>query len=142
MENVTKEIIPPVSDEEASSINVIMGLLSAPDPAAAFHYQQANTGTDQSGEKKLWFALFKTSIEDYQLWLNSDRSVAKIKRNFEEIFNWIFNPDPVEENWPGSFENVCANLKLHPDYVRKMLITWTKRNYGKSNNKHRQYRRI
>jgi hypothetical protein len=74
----------------------------------------------QTPEMRLVAALLKDGIDSYIKSLS-----AKPRRGRKSLANeaeeWIFSKD---EEWPFSFENVCAILRVEPDYIRRVLLSY------------------
>ena len=70
-------------------------------------------------EKRLMMAILEDAISCFQKYL-----LAKDKKGkelFREAEEWIMEEDP---DWLFSFDNVCENLELDPDYLRRGLLHW------------------
>jgi hypothetical protein len=67
-----------------------------------------------TGEEKLMLAVLEKAIEYFQKYvLANDKGGRKL---FQEAEEWILNKN---SDWLYSFENLCAVLGLHPDYMRR-----------------------
>ncbi len=81
----------------------------------------------QTPEMRLVAALLKDGIDSYIKSLS-----AKPRRGRKSLANeaeeWIFSKD---EEWPFSFENVCAILRVEPDYIRRVLLSY-KQEYNRA----------
>jgi hypothetical protein len=89
------------------------------------HVYQSNFA--ETPEMKLVAAILKDGIDCYIKHLSSkQRRWNKLSTEAEE---WFMSED---ENWLFSFENVCAILKLEPDYIRRALLHY-KQEYAKFN---------
>lgn len=123
----------PVTNQDI--ITMLFRIFGTSDPTDKKRFEDEQTShVLESGEKKLWFAVLKGAFLDYQTWIAEkalDNSTIPPTNSFQEIFDWFFNPSPTEEYWSGSFIHVCQVFDLEPDYVRKMLIQWTKNHYQK-----------
>ncbi|GIW44532.1 MAG: hypothetical protein KatS3mg077_1814 [Candidatus Binatia bacterium] len=70
-------------------------------------------------ERCLVVALLQDAVECFQKHLFArDRKKRQLFRDAEE---WISSTD---RTWPFSFENVCEQLELDPEYIRKGLFAW------------------
>lgn len=70
-------------------------------------------------ERCLVVALLQDAVECFQKHLFArDRKKRQLFRDAEE---WISSTD---RTWPFSFENVCEQLELNPEYIRKGLFAW------------------
>ena len=58
-------------------------------------------------------AVLEEALVTFQRGLNSPR--AEHRRHFHEVDRWIRSDDT---DWPFAFENICACLRIDPDYVR------------------------
>lgn len=125
----------PITNHDV--VAMLFRIFGALDPTDKSRYEEEQISHMLvSGEKKLWYAILKGAFLDYQTWINkepSDYHTVTTSSDFQEIFDWFFNPSPEEADWPGSFIQVCQVFDLEPDYVRKMLIKWTKNHCLKGN---------
>jgi hypothetical protein len=69
-----------------------------------------------SPRNRLMLAVLEEALVTFQRGLNSPK--AEQRRQFHEVDRWVTSADT---DWPFSFENVCACLKIDPDYIRKGL---------------------
>jgi hypothetical protein len=70
----------------------------------------------QTPEKRLLAALLMDALLQFEKVQRSrDRRDAQA---LHELRAWFYAAD---ENWPFSFENVCAHLNLEPDAIRARL---------------------
>jgi hypothetical protein len=74
----------------------------------------------QTPEVRLVAALLKDGIDSYIKSLSA-RPRRGRKSLANEAEEWIFSKD---EEWPFSFENVCAILKIESDYIRRILLRY------------------
>ncbi len=74
----------------------------------------------QTPEMRLVAALLKDGIDSYLKYLSASKPRRR-KKLTNEAEEWILSKD---EQWPFSFENVCAILKLEPDYIRRALVRY------------------
>jgi hypothetical protein len=73
----------------------------------------------REGEEKLMFAVLADAIEDFQKYVFSkDQRGQKL---FQEAEEWFLEKD---DDQLFSFEYICATLQLHPDYIRRGLLSW------------------
>ncbi|MCX8071986.1 MAG: hypothetical protein N3C12_05990 [Candidatus Binatia bacterium] len=70
-------------------------------------------------ERRLVVALLQDAVECFQKHLFAHE--RKKRQLFLEAEEWISSTD---RTWPFSFENVCEQLQLDPEYVRKGLFAW------------------
>lgn len=69
-----------------------------------------------SPRNRLMLAVLEEALVTFQRGLNSAR--AEQRRLFHEVERWVASDDT---DWPFSFENICASLRIDADYVRKGL---------------------
>ena len=73
----------------------------------------------REGEEKLMLAVLADAIEDFQKYVFSkDQRGQKL---FQEAEEWFLEKD---DDQLFSFEYICATLQLHPDYIRRGLLSW------------------
>ena len=73
----------------------------------------------REGEEKLALAVLESAIEDFQRYVFSkDQRGQKL---FQEAEEWFLEKD---DDQLFSFEYICATLQLHPDYIRRGLLSW------------------
>ena len=73
----------------------------------------------REGEEKLLFAVLTNAIEDFQKYVDAkDETGWKL---FHEAEEWF-----LEQNSDSicSFSSICETLGLHPDYMRRGLMSW------------------
>ena len=75
------------------------------------------------GEHALMFAILENAINDYQKYFIV-RS-PKQKRQYQEAVAWISGEN---SDWLFSFDNICENVGLDPDYLRRRLRVWAEKN--------------
>jgi len=75
----------------------------------------------REGEEKLMFAVLADAIDDFKKHVFSkDQRGQKL---FQEAEEWFLEKD---DDQLFSFEYICATLQLHPDYIRRGLLSWKK----------------
>jgi len=75
----------------------------------------------REGEEKLMLAVLADAIDDFKKHLFSkDQRGQKL---FQEAEEWFLEKD---DDQLFSFEYICATLQLHPDYIRRGLLSWKK----------------
>ena len=84
------------------------------------HVYQSNFA--QTPEMKLVAAILKDGIDSYVKHLFVKPRSGK--NSSSEAEEWFFCRD---ENWPFSFENVCAILEIEPNYIRRCLLRYKKK---------------
>jgi hypothetical protein len=70
-------------------------------------------------EERLMLAVLQDAVECFQ-----DYVLAQYvweKKLFQEAEDWILDKDT---GWSFSFENICENLQLNPEYIRRGLLVW------------------
>ena len=73
----------------------------------------------REGEEKLVFAVLTNAIEDFQKYVDAKDETGR--KLFHEAEEWF-----LEQNSDSicSFSSVCETLGLHPDYMRRGLMSW------------------
>jgi hypothetical protein len=74
-------------------------------------------------EQALMFAMLEYAVSDFQRYFVARN--AKEKRQCHEALTWMFGK---KRDWVFSFENVCENLGLNPNYLRRRLQAWAEEN--------------
>jgi hypothetical protein len=89
------------------------------DPSDAGVIENVFKKNIHEGEKELMMAVLQDAVECFQAYVLATK--PREKRLFQEAEDWI-----LEKNSDCffSFENICENLQLHPDYIRKGLLRW------------------
>ena len=75
----------------------------------------------RAGEERLMLAVLQDAVKCFQEHVLAQHLWEK--KLFEEAENWILEKNT---NWFFSFENICDNLQLNPDYIRQGLLVWKK----------------
>jgi len=73
----------------------------------------------REGEEKLMLAVLVDAIDDFK-----KHAFSKDQRGqnlFQEAEDWFLEK---EDDQLFSFEYICATLQLHPDYIRRGLLSW------------------
>jgi hypothetical protein len=70
-------------------------------------------------EKRLMWAILAGAVDCYQKYLADPRD--KHSEEFSEVESWIMESD---SDWFCSFDNVCENLEIDPQYLRRGLLAW------------------
>jgi hypothetical protein len=78
--------------------------------------EQPGPEVTASPRNRLMLAVLEEALVTFQRGLNSPR--AEHRRHFHEVDRWVKS---VDTDWPFSFENVCACLRIDPDYIRAGL---------------------
>src|SRR5262245_21462730 len=72
----------------------------------------------REGEEKLMLAVLADAIDDFKKYVFSkDQRGQKL---FQEAEEWFLEKD---DDQLFSFEYICATLQLHPDYIRRGLLS-------------------
>ena|ERR1700751_918076 len=73
----------------------------------------------REGEEKLLFEVLTNAIEDFQKHVDAKDDAGR--KLFQEAEEWF-----LDENSDSicSFSSICENLGLHPDYMRRGLMSW------------------
>ena len=69
-----------------------------------------------SPRNRLMLAVLEEALVTFERGLNSPR--AEHRRHFHEVDRWVKS---VDTDWPFAFENICACLRIDPDYIRSGL---------------------
>ena len=73
----------------------------------------------REGEEKLMLAVLADAIEDFKKYtFSKDQRGQKL---FQEAEEWFLERD---DDQLFSFEYICVTLQLHPDYIRRGLLSW------------------
>jgi hypothetical protein len=73
----------------------------------------------REGEEKLMLAVLASAIQHFQKYVLSKDE--KEKDLFQEAEEWFLERDSDQL---FSFEYICETLQLHPDYIRRGLLSW------------------
>lgn len=74
-----------------------------------------------SGEVALLWAVLEDAVMCFERqFVAYHRHTRRIAREAEE---WLFRDD---HHWPFSFINICARLRLEPEYIRRGLKQWSR----------------
>jgi hypothetical protein len=75
--------------------------------------------TLREGEERLMLAVLENGVEYFQKYVLARN--PRGKQLFQEAEEWFLEKDGEALY---SFENICENLGLHPDPIRKGLLAW------------------
>jgi hypothetical protein len=89
--------------------------------------ESQNTERDDP-DLSIWYWVMYTALQDYKTLIFLPRK----KRQFKEIFNWIFNDHIEEADYLGSYQRVCETLGIDSGYLMKKII-WTEVHFPSSN---------
>jgi hypothetical protein len=73
-------------------------------------------------EKRLMLAVLESAVATYQK--HALATSRRGRRLFDESADWLARPD---DGWVFSFENICAALRLDPEFLRSGLRRWRER---------------
>lgn len=93
-----------------------IGILSEPDIIASHRYQNVFQNRQISPEKRLILAILDDAVQAFVATIKPRNH--KERREFEEAQTWIMEKN---SNWIFSFDSVCSELALDPDYLRSGL---------------------
>jgi hypothetical protein len=89
-----------------------------PDMLAA-HEVAVNSQAAEQPEQRLMMAVLGEALFCFQKYhLAPDRDGKKI---FAEAQDWLLDEN---EQWPFSYNNICAGLGISPSYLRRQLLRW------------------
>jgi hypothetical protein len=97
--------------------------LDAIDPADGGTIESLFKRTVREGEQELMLAVLEDAINSFQKYLMEGNE--KERKQFQEVQQWIRGRNA---DWLFSFDSICETLGLDPDYVRRGLMAWAKRN--------------
>lgn len=81
-----------------------------------------------SGEVALLRAVLADAFKCF--YQATEKNTRRARRLAKEAEDWFFSDDA---NWPFSFVNICAALRLEPGYLRRKLLLWLQQSpYGPS----------
>jgi hypothetical protein len=90
----------------------------SPDVIAA-HQFAVNSQTGEQPEQRLMMAVLGEALFCFQKYhLATDREGRRI---FAEARDWVLDES---EQWPFSFNNICAALGISPSYLRRQILLW------------------
>lgn len=100
-----------------------VGSLRESDVVGAYDFcDRWETRPDDQPEKRLMRAVLEDVIESLQKYGRMKGEHAK--RLSQECEEWIFSNDRA---WFFSFINICENLSIDPQYLRRGLVQWKQR---------------
>ena len=70
-------------------------------------------------EKRLMLAVLEEAIATFQRHVSS--STPRSMRLVQDVEEWA---EATENDWPYSFENICAALDIESEYLRKGMAHW------------------
>jgi len=86
------------------------------DALASERYLRVSQSRQISPEKRLILAVLDDAVQSFIAGIRPRN--GKEQRRFEEAQSWIMEP---EVGWVFSFESICNQLGLDPDYLRSGL---------------------
>jgi hypothetical protein len=93
-----------------------IGTLSEPDIFASNRYRSIFQSRQISPEKRLVLAILDDAVQSFIATMRPRNH--KELREFEEAQTWIME---TNSDWIFSFDSVCSELALDPDYLRSGL---------------------
>ena len=94
-----------------------MATLFEPDTLASHRYQKVFESRQISPEKRLILAILDDAVQSFIATVKPRN--PKELRDFEEAQMWIMEAD---SDWIFSFDSICNQLGLDPDYLRSGLL--------------------
>jgi len=85
-------------------------------------YQTVLPSAQQSGHIALRWAVLADALSS--LIKASKKDSKREQRLAKETAEWVFTD---EFDWPFSFVNICAALRIDPAYIRRGLLRWMQR---------------
>ena len=85
----------------------------------AQYFDRVGSDAAYQPEKRLMLAVLEEAIATFQRHALSNN--RRSQRLVEEVELWTSGAD---NDWPFSFENVCASLDLEPEYLRTGMARW------------------
>jgi hypothetical protein len=70
----------------------------------------------------MMMAMLRQAMADFEE--NASATGQRKRKLFKNAKDWIFDEG---KDWLFSFENICANLGLNPDFLRGELLTTSAR---------------
>jgi hypothetical protein len=91
-----------------------------PSDATDIHtYESINKTKVSEGETRLMLAVLEDAVRCFQKYVA--RTHPREQRLFQEAEDWFLDN---ESDYIFSFEYICESLGLHPDQIRRGLMTW------------------
>jgi hypothetical protein len=103
-------------DNPGSAYNDPIGTLSEPDILASNRYENVFQSRQIPPEKRLILAILDDAVQSFVATMKPRNH--KELREFEEAQTWIME---TNSEWIFSFDSVCSQLALDPDYLRSGL---------------------
>jgi len=91
----------------------------AVEPTDVDGFERAYKKTVREGEVRLMVAVFEDAVQCFQEYVLSTRPGEK--RLFQEAEEWFLDKNG---DYIFSFEFICESLGLHPDQIRRGLMSW------------------
>jgi hypothetical protein len=109
-----------------------------PDTLVTYEYDETSRrATPIEPEKHLMHAVLEDAINMFQLHLSA--KTRQQRRLFLDAQTWIW---AKQDDWPFSFENICAVLGLDPQFLRNGLSRWRDRYERESGGRPLHYPRL
>ena len=95
------------------------------DSANAFTYSDTCKSSQLEQEKKLMLAILEDAVTCIKKFVEAPEDIKPrllqgLKKKADEALEWIKTDN---EEWIFSFENICYELKLNPEYLRKGIVS-------------------
>ncbi|MGB7948859.1 MAG: hypothetical protein WCH75_14335 [Candidatus Binatia bacterium] len=91
----------------------------AVEPTDVDAFERAYKKTVREGEERLMLAVFEDAVQCFQEYVLSTQ--PREKRLFQEAEEWFLDKNG---DYIFSFEFICESLGLHPEQIRRGLMTW------------------
>jgi hypothetical protein len=89
------------------------------DPTDIRAFERLHKGEVLQGEHALMLAILENAVEYFQKYVLAQNGIGQ--KLFQEAEEWFLDKNCDEL---FSFESICETLGLHPDYIRKGLMSW------------------
>jgi len=106
-----------VDKDNTGSVADSTGTLFESDTLASYRYHKIFESRQIAPEKRLILAILDDAVQSFIATVKP-RSPKEL-REFEEAQMWIMEAD---SEWIFSFESICSQLGLDPDYLRSGLL--------------------
>jgi hypothetical protein len=99
--------------------SLIINARGLSDPVDGGRLESLFGNSHREREVGLMLAVLEDAIECFQKYVAAEDKRGKAQ--FDEAEEWILEKN---SDWFFSFENVCAIVRLDPDYLRQGLLRW------------------
>jgi hypothetical protein len=107
----------------AESFSSMTAEVTMIDPSDRDTIDSVYQGATLEREQGLRAAILENAVKDFQRYFVARK--PKEKRQYQEAVDWILG---TNSDWLFSFENVCEDLGLNPNYLRRRLRAWAEGN--------------